>query len=513
MTNRPFFSKSIRTALMASSVALLALGAQAETLTVMQSEAPRSMDPADQTATFTQVVLAPMYEGLVGRNSDLAIVPLLATEWAPDDTGLVWTFQLRDGVTFHDGTPLDAAAVVASFERLLDPARGLAAAGRVAAVLESVEAVDDMTVSFTLIQPYAGFIDLLATAVGYIVSPTADAAGTLGTNAVGTGPFSFVEWQSGEHVTQTANPDYWGEMPTLEGLEFTWTSEPSVLSMAAQTGEADVVNPLPPIFAQTVEADPNLTLIDQPGSAMFWVSLNVLDEPLDHVAARQALNFATDRDALVSALRRGYAVAANSPLAPTNPAWDASLDPYPYDLDRARALLAEAGVPDGFSMSVAVQEPEAPIAEALQGMWSDIGVDLEVRRLESGVWVEAAFNDPEAKAEDGLSAVIASWSSGSFNSDLQFRPLYSTGAWAPGGANLGFFTSEALDAIIDEAAAELDEDARNALYVEAQRIVNQEAPHVLLYSNRDLAATSANVEGITMLPGGLILVANATKSN
>ncbi|MCC5958958.1 MAG: glycosyl transferase [Rhodobacteraceae bacterium] len=500
----------LRRILLASSVSLLAIGAQAQTLRIMQSEPPRSMDPADQTASFTQVVLAPMYEGLIGRSSDMEIVPVLATDWSHDDSGLVWTFNLREGVTFHDGTALDSAAVVNSFQRLLDPARGLAAAGRMRAVLADVEADGDMQVNFTLHSPYAGFVDLMATAVGWIVSPTADGAGNLGTAAVGTGPFRFQEWESGEYVSQTAFDGYWGDQPQLEGLHFTWSSEPSVLSMAVQSGEVDVVNPLPPIFAQTIANNPELDLIDQPGSSMFWVSLNVQSDALEHQAVRQALNFATNKDALVQALLRGYGTPATSPLSPTNPAWDDTLNPYPYDVEKALELLDAAGFADGFSMSVAVQEPEASIAEALQAMWGEIGVDLQIRRLESGVWSEAAFNDPDAKAADGLDAVIASWSSGSFNSDLQFRPLYATSSWAPGGANLGFFSSGALDDLIDRAASELDADARRDLYVEAQKLVNEEAPHVLLYSTRDLAAMRQSVNGVWLIPGGVVQVAGAS---
>ncbi|WOI58309.1 ABC transporter substrate-binding protein [Palleronia sp. LCG004] len=493
---------------LAGAASLLALGAaEAQTLTVMQSEAPRSMDPADQTASFTQVVLAPMYEGLIERNRELEIVPALATEWETSDDGLAWTFTLRENVQFHDGTPLDADAVTASFERLLNPELGLAAAGKITGLLERVEAVDPSTVRFTLARPYAGFADLMATSVGWVVSP---AAGELGTHAVGTGPFEFTEYQSGDHVTMQAFDGYWGDAPSLDEIVFTWSAESSVLTMGVQSGEVDVVNPLPPVFAQAVSANPDLTLIDQPGAFVFWVSLNVELEPLDQKSVRQALNYATDREALVEALLRGYGTPANSPLAPTNPAWDESLNPYPYDPEMARSLLEDAGLGNGFSMSVAVQEPEAAIAEALQAMWAEIGVDLEVRRLESGVWSEAAFNGPEAKAEDDLGAVIASWSSGSVNADLQFRPLYTTGAWAPTGANLGFFSSEELDALVDEAAATLDATQRNALYVEAQEIVNEEAPHVLLYSTRDLAAASSEVEGLWLQPGGLLMVEDAS---
>jgi len=481
-------------------------------LTVMQSEAPRSMDPGDHTASFTASVLEPMYDGLVRRNAALKLEPALATEWSSDGSGTVWTFKLRDGVAFHDGAPFDAAAVVHSLSRFLDPKRGLAAAGRVRAVLAGVRAVDARTVECTLKAPYAGFVALLATDTCLIVSPKADAAGTLGRHAVGTGPFRFVEWRSSDYVLEARNPAYWGAKATFEQLKFGWSSEASVLSMALQTGDADVVNPLPPVFAAMVARNPKLRLLQSDGAFVFWVALNTTLKPLDDVRVRQALNYATDRAALVQALLLGRGKPANSPLAPVTPGYDATLDPYPYDVAKAKALLAAAGVGSGFAMSVAVQEQEAQIGEALQGMWSKVGVKLAVDRMEAGVWTKAAFGTPEQKRAQGVGAVIASWSGGAFNADLQLRPLYATASASPAGANLGFFSDPALDRLLDQAAATLDEAARGRLYDEAQKLINTEAPDVLLYYKQDLVAEDAGLSGVWVLPGGTVMVKDAKKA-
>jgi glutathione transport system substrate-binding protein len=490
---------------------LAAAPALAATLNVLQSEAPRSMDPGDQTATFTSAVLDPMYEGLTRRNSSLKLEPALATEWKSDDAGLVWTFKLRSGVTFHDGTPFNADAVVKNFERHLDTKRGLAASGRVRSVLAGVKAIDDMTVEFTLKGPYPAFLALLTTGPCLIVSPKADAAGTVGREAVGTGPYKLVEYKSGEYVLEAKFPGYWGKPGGTDQIKWTWSPEQSVLNMAVQSGDVDVVNPLPPIFAKTVEANPALKLSNTDGSAVFWVALNAKLKPLDDVRVRQALNFATDKPALVQAIMTGFAKPANSPLAPVTPGYDAVTNPYPYDLAKAKDLLKQAGVPDGFSMSVAVQEPEARIAEVLQGMWAKAGVKLEVRKMEAGVWSKAAFAKPEDKDAAGTGSVLASWSSGVNGADLQLRPLYHTASWAPTSANLGFYSSAKLDGLIDKAASTLDETARNALYGEAQKVINEDAPMVLLYYKKDLFAYRANVSGLWVVPGGQVMVRDAVK--
>ncbi len=508
------FLKS-RRFMLASAVAaglVFPIAASAATLTVMQTEAPRSMDPGDQTATYTAALLDPMYEGLVKRDTDLSLKPALATEWSADASGLVWTFKLRPNVKFHDGTAFDADAVVKNFTRHLDTKRGLAASGRLRTFLDSVTAVDPMTVQFKLKTQYPAFIALLTTGPCLMVSPTADAAGTIGSKAVGTGPYKLQEYKSGEYVLQTKNTDWWGGAPKGEDqIKWTWTGEPSVMNMALQTGDADVINPFPAAFAAQVKANPEMKLSTTDGSAVFWVSLNTKLKPLDDVRVRQALNYATDKDGMVKAFMNGYATPANSPLAPVTPGYDKTLNPYPYNVEKAKQLLKEAGYPDGFAMSTIVQEQEARIGELLQAMWAKAGVKLEVRKMEGGVWSKAAFLDPAGKEKDNIGSSIASWSSGVNGADLQFRPLYYTKSASPASANLGFFSDPKLDELIDKAASTLDEKARNAIYVDAQKVVNEQAPHVLLYTKQDLFATRASVKGAWVIPGGQIVVKEAKK--
>jgi glutathione transport system substrate-binding protein len=251
-------------------------------------------------------------------------------------------------VKFHDGTPFDADAIVKNFARHLDAKRGLAASGRLRTFIDSVSAVDPSTVQFKLKKPYPAFLALLTTGSCWMVSPTADAAGTIGTKAVGTGPYKLQEYKSGEYVLETKNPDWWGGAPKgADEIKWTWTSEPSVMNMALQTGDADIVNPLPAAFAKQLEANPDMKVNKSDGSAVFWVSLNTKLKPLDDVRVRQALNYATDRDGLVRAIMQGYATPANSPLAPVTPGYDKSLAPYTYDVDRRRSCSRMPAIPMG----------------------------------------------------------------------------------------------------------------------------------------------------------------------
>ena len=473
-------------------------------ITIMQSEAPLTMDPGDHTASLTTDVLDPMYECLTRFDQNLEVVPSLATKWSVDSSGTRWTFQLRKGVRFHDGTPFDTQAVVGSFERLIDPRRGLAGGSRFRAIIGSIQAIDPGTVLFTLRTPYASFLRLLA--VTPIVSTAADKEGKLSRHAVGTGPYKFLEWKTGEYVLEERNDQYWGPRPALNQLKWIWTNEPVLMNMSVLAGQADIVNPLPPIFAEALAHSRKVRLVQGREARVFWVALNTRMRPLDDLRVRKALNYATDREALVRAQLRGYGTPANSPLAPADFAYDPQIKGYPYDPGQAKALLVKAGYANGLTLKIAVQEADVGLVEALQGMWAKINVSLQIDQMESGVFSQAIFGSPEQKAEQGIQCVFASWASDDLDPDYQLSSLYRTSAWSPAGANLGFYSNPGLDVLLGKAAGELDTEKRKALYRQAQQIISDDSPHVLLYYARDLAAghSGSNAEAIHLLPGGRV---------
>ena len=473
-------------------------------VTIMQLEAPLTMDPADHTASLTMDVLDPIYDCLTRFDQNLDVAPSLATKWSVDSSGTRWTLQLRKGVHFHDGTPFDARAVVDSFNRLLDPDRGLAAASRVRSIVKRVTATGPDTVLFTLANSYASFLRVLA--VTPIVSPSADREGKLSRQAVGTGPYKFVEWKTGEYVLEERNEQYWGPRPVIKQLKWIWTSEPVLMNMSVLAGAADIVNPLPPIFAEALSRNRKVKVIQGSEARVFWVALNTKNKPLDDIRVRQALNYATDREALVRTQLRGFGTPANSPLAPADFAYDPQTRGYPYDLERAKALLAKAGYPNGFTLKIAVQEADAQLVEALQGMWANAHVNLQIDQMEHGVFSQAIFGSPQQKAQQGIDCVFASWASDDTDPDYQLDLLYRSDQWSPAGANLGFYSNPHLDALLESAAAELNTEKRIALYRQAQQIISDDAPHVLLYYARDIAAEHLGTvpTPVRLLPGGRV---------
>lgn len=493
-----------------SVVLLLALTGQAgaATLRIMQSEPPRSMDPADQTATFTASVLDPMYEGLVRMLPDGRIVPRLALSWTTSPDGLDWRFILRPGVRFHDGTVLTSIVAAQSFARLLSATSGLVGAGHYGTIIASIRP-DGPALLIHLSKPYAFLLQLLAGAQADLVSPAAARAGTLGRIPVGTGPYRFVTWKSSDYVEEERNPDYWGPRPAIDRLRWSWSPEASVMNMALRTGEIDVAVPFPALFASRLGDAPFLRLQQQPGAAIYFVALNTRLPPLNDPNVRHAISLATDRPALVAALLHGFGEPDCGPLPPATLGCGQATPALAYDPVRARTLLAEVGLPHGFALSVAVQEPEEPIAEALQAMWAKAGIRLSIHRLEAGVWVDAAFAGPAAKQQDRLGAVITSWAA-PFVPDLQLRPLFASRSEAPAGANLGFFSDPALDQAMDNAARTLDTAARDALYRDIARRLDAAAAHISLYTPSDLVAHASRVSGLAVLPGGELQLEHAT---
>jgi glutathione transport system substrate-binding protein len=274
------------------------------------------------------------------------------------------------------------------------------------------------------------------------------------------------------------------------------------MNMTLLAREVDLVNPLPPVFAEALRRNKSIKLIEGKSLAVFWVALNVKSKPLNDVRVRRALNYATDREALIRSQLRGYGLPANSPLAPAEFGYDPETRGYEYSLNKARALLHQCGLDKGFSLNVVAQEGQVNMMEALAGMWAKVNVQLHIRQLETGVFAQTIFQDPQAKAEGNIQAVFASWASASLDADHQLGPVYKTDAWAPNGANLGFYSNAVLDRLLDQAKAELNVETRKELYARAQQMISDDAPHVLLYYSKDLAAERRSLTRPWLFPGG-----------
>jgi len=370
-----------------------------------------SLDPQEFNTIAESWTLRNVTEGLVTYDPhSLQPVPALAESWDISDDGLIYTFHLRHGVKFHNGADLTASEVVSTFNRLAIPPEfintptyatsliigsiagysDLPSQGGNAASLSGVRAVDDYTVEITLSSPNSAFLAALTMIPAAIIPSLAANSGAFEENPVGTGPFMFQEWVRQDHITLVANPDYWGGKPAIDRVTLRVIPERSVQLVEFLAGNLDYVL-VPPTNLASIKADPTYQgrIQDQAILSIWWMPLNLTRPPLDNLKVRQAMSFAIDRQAIVNNVLQGQGTVAHGPIPPGLSAYDPDYNPFPYDPDRAKELLAEAGFPDGVDVEIRTwnEEVEGRVLAAVQANWADVGIRATFNRTEYTAYI------------------------------------------------------------------------------------------------------------------------------
>ena len=513
-------------ALLASTVAL-ALSAvpatEAKTpenvLIVGQIAEPKALDPAAVTAVNDFRILVNIFDGLVRyKDGTLEVEPALATDWTISEDGTVYTFTLREGVQFHDGTPFDAEAVVFNFERMLDEDHPYHDTGPFPlafffSAIESVEALDDNTVQFTLNAPYAPFLSNLAYPTGLIVSPNSveTHGAEVGRNPVGTGAFAFVEWRSNEAVVVEANADYWDGEPGLEAVVFRPITDANTRTAEMLAGGIDLMVEVPPVALSEFQNDA-FKLYEQAGPHVWFLILNAKEGPFADVRVRQAANYAINKEAIVNDVLEGTAEVAAGPTPPAFAwAYNEALEPYPYNPERARELLAEAGV-EGAELTFYVTEGGSgmldPVAmgTAIQADLEAVGLDVNIETYEWNTFLGEVNPGLEGKADMAEMA----W----MTNDPDTLPFLAlrTDAWPEeGGFNSGYYSNPEVDELLEAARVATDQGERARLYRAMQAIVQEDAPWVFVANWKQNAVTNDRVEGFSLQPSFVLLLDEVTK--
>lgn len=523
-----FITWTRRGLMAAAAGATLALGsaplpAAAQTppdvLIVGQIAEPKSLDPAAVTAVNDFRILVNLYEGLTRyKDGTLQPEPALATDWEISEDGTVYTFTLREGVTFHDGTPFNAEAVKFNFDRMLDENHPYHDTGPFPlafffSAVETTEVVDDMTVKFTLNAPYAPFLSNLAYPTGLIVSPEAVKAGgaDFGRNPVGTGPFKFVEWQSNERVVVDRYDDYWGDAAGLQAVVFRPITDANTRVAEMLAGGIDMMVEVPPTSMGQFEGD-DYTVHEQAGPHVWFLILNAKEGPFADMKVRQAANYAINKEAIVNDVLEGTATVAAGPTPPAFAwAYNEELDPYPYDPEKAKQLIAEAGA-EGAELTFYVTEggsgmlDPVPMGTAIQADLEAVGFDVTIETYEWNTFLGEVNPGLEGKADMAEMA----WMTNDPDT-LPYLALRSE-AWPDqGGFNSGYYANEKVDELLENARTATDQDERAELYREMQAIVQEEAPWVFIANWKQNAVTSAGVSDFQLQPSFLLHLEGVTK--
>lgn len=506
-------------------VAVLASGSlwaqtPSDVLVVGQIAEPQSLDPHTVTAVNDFRILVNIYDGLV-RYADgtLNVEPSLAESWSISDDGLEYTFELREGVEFHDGTPFNAEAVVFNFERMLDENHPYHDTGPFPlsfnfGQVDSVEAVDDYEVKFTLSEPFAPFLSNLAYPTGLIISPAAvqEYGQDVGRHPSGTGAFKFEEWQANHRVVVSGNADYWDGAPDLEAVVFRPITDANTRVAEMLSGGIDMMVEVPPDNVATFAEDDDFEVYEQAGPHLWFLILNLKEEPFSDKRVRQAVNYAINKQSLVDNVLQGTATVATGPTPPAfGWAYNEDLEPYPYDPDMARELLAEAGA-EGAEVTFYVTEGGSGMLDpismgtAIQADLAAVGLDVNIETYEWNTFLGRVNPGLEGKADMAEMA----W----MTNDPDTLPFLAlrTEAWPEnGGFNSGYYSNPEVDELLNQARTATDQDERAALYKEMQEIVYDDAPWAFIANWQQNAVATDAVENFSLQPSFLLQLHDVSK--
>jgi len=492
-----------------------------DVLVIGQTAEPKSLDPHVATALNDFRILVNLYEGLVRfRPGTLEPEPALAKAWQISDDGRRYTFELRRGVCFHDGSPFDAQAVKFNFERMLNQDHPFHHTGPFPLAfffdkITDIEVIDPHTVTLQLSEPFAPLLANLAYPTGLMVSPAALRRydENFGRHPVGTGPFRFVDWQPRRRVLLERSPDYWAEPARSRVLVFRPLTDPMTRVAELMAGGIDVVSELSPDNVALLRKDRRFRVYEQTGPHLWFLILNTRTGPFRDKRVRQAANYAIDKQALVEQVLQGTASVAAGPVPKAfGWAYDDTLEPYPYAPQRARALLREAGYDEGEELRLLVPSSGsgmlAPVqmATAIQGDLARVGMQV---RIETYEWNSFLAKVNRGLGEQADMAEMA-WMTNDPDT-LPYLALRSGALPEQGGFNSGYYENARVDTLIEQARSRTERSRRAALYRQLQRLVHEEAPWVFVASWRQNAITSSHLQGFSLQPSFFLLLHDAHK--
>jgi peptide/nickel transport system substrate-binding protein len=469
-----------------------------------------TLDPLKSSSFYDRQVMLNIYDTLVRVDAHNNVQPDLATSWQyPSPTELVFT--LRTDVTFQDGTPFNADAVVFNINRILNTP----SSPRLSEIstVKDVVAVDSSHVRFDLKAPFAPLLLTLTDRAGMMLSPKAvqslgDNLATTPTNA-GSGPFMFKEWVKGDHLTIVRNPHYWQKdsngqaLPYLSSVTYRPITNGTVEFTNLQTGNIDVADGVDPNLVAQAKADPNLVYKQEASLSFGGFMLNTKAPPFDNVNVRQAVAWGINRDEILNTVLKGVGVLAQGPLSPGSWAYDSNFAPFSYDVNKAKAALQQAGVSNvTFTLLIASGSPlNTQEAQFIQSELQPIGITVNIKPE-----VFATLLDDTAA--HNFQAALVGWS-GRPDPDGNTYAWFHTG----GGLNDMQYSNPQVDSLLDDARANNDQTKRAQDYIQAQQLIVNDAPYIFINHGVSVQATSKKVQNFLLLPTGIMEFASVYVSS
>lgn len=445
-----------------------------------------SLDPYQMTAAGTREILFNVYEGLYKPTSSGDFVPAVAEECVVSDDGLTYTFTLRDGVLFHNGTAVEAADVVYSFNTCAATTIDTSLAAALSDVA-AVTAEDEKTVSVTLNSPNSDFLAYVTSV--YIVPDdyTEQAAAP-----VGTGPFRYVSRSVQENVVLEKFSDYWGEGAKVDRVTLKIYEDSTTLMTALNSGAVDLVMHL--TVAQTQNLSDQYTVLEGTMNLVQALYLNNAEKPFDDVRVRQALCYAVDVDSILELTADGHGTKLGSSMYPAFTKYfdDSLTDYYSYDPEKAKTLLAEAGYPNGFTMTITVPSnytPHVDVAQVLVEQLAAVGITAQLQEVEWNTWLQDVYQNRK------FQSTVVGFDASTLTANAMLQRWMSNS-----DKNMINFSNAQYDQVMSEANATTDDADRTALYLQAEKILTEQAANVYLQDLADMVAIHKNLTGFQFYP-------------
>ncbi len=472
-------------------------------ITVAAAQGIPQLNPAIRTFAWEEVLFPLLWNGLTQTDESGAIVADLAEKWEPSADQKTWTFTIRSGVTFADGTPFTAASAKAALDYYLADDTATQEKNKIDAVT-GVEAPDDTTLVVTLDEPIATF----PAALTWVKMLDVASLDTIDKQPNGTGPYVVKAFTPDDSVTLVPNENYFGAKPALDEIKLVKAAESTAAVTGLRSGDIDVLWSVPQGDVAQLEGEGGMNLV-KPASPSQWPSweMDTTTAPFNDVRARQALAYATDRETILAAAYSGQGVVSptNSALSETNPWFGGDLTDYSYDLEKAKKLFAEAGVTEGSTLTwwgVAGSYPEWNTSgEILQASLKEIGIELKIDNNDVGTWVDKFY--PAGKAYPAT--IVPNFQS------TPNEPAYSLNFYLPGRCECNW-VDEKFTAAFDAAVAEPDEKTRAEKWAGVEEIINEQVPLIVPLQSTVVTATAEDITGVWAEGGGQLHLESAKRN-
>jgi ABC-type transport system substrate-binding protein len=484
------------------------------------------LDPRQINTQEAYIVCANVYDCLVLYDYGATTIrPGLAESWEISEDNLVYTFHLRQGVKFHDGEEFNAEAVVGWYNSIDPDAQGSQYDATampytkdfITDWVDTVEAVDENTVKMTLPKPYAPLLANLAIPLAGIISPKALSLGLdeLAVNPSGTGAFKLArpeDWVRDSQMVLEANPDYWGGAPKVAQFIFRVIPESSTRLQTLEAGEVDIVWPLSSEDVERARGNPDLVIVEDAGLNVNAIYFNVTKDPFTSKEVRQALNYAVNKEELSEGLYNGNMVPAGGVLPPVVWAYNPDLRSYPYDPEKAKSLLAEAGHDESNPLSFTLMAYTVPrgynpagdrLATAIQEYLSEVGVNVDIQTEEWTQYLQDARADKFVAHQSG-------WQGDNGDPDNFLYALL--GGPSKGAGNTAFYENSEVDKLLVQATEVADQAERTKLYQQAEQLIVDDAPWIFIGYQKHQVVTRANVTDFQLQPTYIYYLAGVSKA-